>query len=98
MLIEWARTEDQRLWEDQKHRERVLNGGPARRFERIIRHLRSVNSLMELRRQPAFKFEPLKENRSGQFSMRLTKGDRIIFELGDRPDTLRILQVGGRYG
>lgn len=98
MLIEWERSADQRLWEDRKHRERVLNRGPARRFERIIRHLRGVDNLTELRQQPAFKFEPLKENRSGQFSMRLTRGDRIIFELGDRPDTLRILQVGGHYG
>ena len=98
MLIEWARTDDQRLWEDRKHRERVLNKGPAKKFERIIRHLHGVSSLTELRQQPAYKFEPLKANRRGQFSMRITQGDRIIFEQGNQPDTIRILQVGGRYG
>ena len=76
----------------------MLNKGPARKFERVIRHLQSVNSVTELRQHPAFKFEPLKGNRSGQFSMRVTQGDRIIFKLGDQADTISILQVGGRYG
>lgn len=98
MLIEWASKDVQRLWEDRKHREKVLSKVNAKKFERIILRLRSVNSVNELRQQPIHKFEQPRGNRSGQFSMRMTRSDRIIFEQGDQPDTIRILQVGGHYG
>ena len=97
MEIEWARREDERLSEDERLRLRRLNAAAANKLVRILHRLALADDLDYLFRNPAFKFEPLRGNRSGQYSMRLTGHDRVIFEMSDRPNTVRILQVGGHY-
>ena len=97
MEIEWARREDERIYEDERLRLRRLNAAAARKLPRIVESIRAADDLGYLFRNRPHKFEALKEDRSGQYSMRLTGGDRVIFEMSDQPDTVRILQVGGHY-
>ena len=97
MEIEWARREDERLIEDQRFSSRRLGDAATKKLRQVMRALEAAENLGQLMENRMFKFKPLRGDRAGQYSMRLTRRDRIIFELADKPDTLRILRVGGHY-
>lgn len=97
MRIEWARREDVRLHDNERSRVRRLNLAGATKFVRIIQDMEMSEDWNDFSRNPKSKLEALRGNRSGQYSMRLTQRHRLVFELAESPDTIRILQVGGHY-
>lgn len=98
MRIEWARSADQELWEDQRLRVKVLNKAGAKKLSRIIDTLEATRSLRELIKYPRHKFERLSGDLTGLCSMRMTGRDRVVFEIIESAGTIRILSVGGHYG
>ncbi len=97
MHIEWERREDIRLHGDERRRVRRLNPAGATKFVRIIQDMETADDWNDFSRNPKSKLEALRGNRSGQYSMHLTRRHRLVFELAEVPDTIRILQVGGHY-
>ena len=97
MRIEWARSSDRKLFESRRRRVRVLNVAAATKFMKIIRLMTNARDWNAFTAHPVSGFKQLGGPRSRQFSMRLTQRDRILFEVSDKPNTIRILKVGGRY-
>ena len=97
MDIEWARSSDRKLYENRRRRVKLLNIAAATKFMRIVESMTNADNWTAFTENPVSKFKRLSGTRSNQFSMRLTQRDRILFELSDSPNTIRILKVGGRY-
>ena len=97
MHIEWARSADRKLYESERRRVKVLNVATATKFMKVVKSMTDAVDWNAFTVKPISKFQQLGGPRSRQFSMRLTQRDRILFELSDKPNTIRILKVGGRY-
>lgn len=67
-------------------------GSLAAVLARRLTSLRAATVLTDLRNVPG-RFEPLRANRAGQFSMRLDAHMRLVFEAADDP--LPLLSSGG---
>lgn len=67
-------------------------GSLAAVLARRLTALRSATVLSDLRNVPG-RFEPLRANRAGQFSVRLDAHMRLVFEAADDP--LPVLRSGG---
>ena len=62
----------------------------------VIKHTKDIDELMNL---PALKCHPLKENRAGQYAIKLTGFYRLIFTLkGDALEIAHIEEASKHYG
>lgn len=67
----------------------IVNG-----FRRLVQFIRSAMDERDLRAMKGFRFEKLKGNRSHQYSMRINKQWRLIFEIRGEAPRKRIGVIG----
>jgi len=70
----------------------------ARKYVQRIDIMKQVKNINELCQLPALKCHPLKQDRKGQWAVRLTDYYRLIFTLeGDKLEIARIEEVSRHY-
>jgi toxin HigB-1 len=63
-------------------------------FRRAMQHIRAARDERTFYARYAFRFEKLKDDREGQYSMRLNKQWRLIIELhGNTPKTVHVVEI-----
>jgi proteic killer suppression protein len=72
-----------------------LSPALARQFRKVMQQIRSALDERELRTVKGYRFEQLRGNRAGQYSIRLNDQFRLIFEIeGEAPNkTIVIVEV-----
>lgn len=80
MLIGYASKKLQKICTEEKAARKTLAENSAKRIFRALEDLAAFNHLAEVpHRAPPLDFHPLREDRSGEFAIKIHKLDRICF-------------------
>jgi proteic killer suppression protein len=63
-------------------------------FRELVQTIRSVDDENDLRRMKSLRFEKLKGKRKGEYSMRLNRQFRLIFQIEDAGEHNRLMITG----
>lgn len=98
MQIRFRTNKLQKQYTNIKEAEKAYGKSVARKYIQRINIMKTVKHIHELCRLPGLKCHPLKQDRKGQWAIKLTDYYRLIFTLmGDELDIARIEEVSKHY-
>jgi len=99
MLVEFRTRKLESEYEDSKKAVRAYGQAVATRYIERINIIKHTSSIEELEQLPVLNCHPLKGNRDGEWSIKLTGFMRLIFTVhGDELEIVRIKEVSKHYG
>lgn len=99
MLVEFRTRKLQRQYEDSRIGEKSYGFETAKKYIQRIDIIKNAHDIEELKTLPGLNCHPLKGNRKGQWAIKLTRFDRLIFTLmGDYLEIVCIEEVSKHYG